>query len=176
MQFIVECWICSYVTDSVVAVTVCMFLFILPSRKPNYFCLWNRSGMADALANCGLSVSALSIVNRMNDNMTLTESCNCNIYLWVHFQEIILVTCYTHCQFNILDSSLFEPALNIFMQLLGAGLECKTAVLEVSATLKSGQTSNQLVLGRMISVNLWIVNVLQWLRCVWESRLSVARA
>jgi len=51
MLFVTECWFCSYVTDSVVAVTVAMFLFIVPSRKPNYFCCWDRSGAACACVN-----------------------------------------------------------------------------------------------------------------------------
>ena len=57
-----DCLICSYVTDSVVAVTVCMFLFIVPARKPNYFCLWNPSGVAYSFARlvCSLTVTILN--------------------------------------------------------------------------------------------------------------------
>jgi len=50
------CECCSYVTDSVVAVTVCMFLFIVPARKPNFFCLWNPSGRLTIYSELTLKV------------------------------------------------------------------------------------------------------------------------
>jgi len=41
---LVVCVICSFVTDSVCAVTISLVLFILPSRKPNYLCFRKPNG------------------------------------------------------------------------------------------------------------------------------------
>lgn len=61
---------CSYVTDSVVAVTVCMFLFIIPARKPNYFCLWKPSGMAYACPKLACKLAVFSTLLFMRTSST----------------------------------------------------------------------------------------------------------
>ena len=38
---------CSYVTDASVAISICVALFMLPSRRPNFLCLRAKGGKCD---------------------------------------------------------------------------------------------------------------------------------